>query len=65
MWTSFFKDLKPNPIKLIQDILNIVRDILVLVSDFYSHSLLDFLINLMPSPRDYSKDKETQEMPSM
>lgn len=49
MWASMFKENKTQPNKLLQDILNVIRDILVLINDCYHHSTLDWLISIMPN----------------
>lgn len=50
MWASMFKEEKLNPIKIIQDVLNIVKYILVLLNSFWPNPILDWLIKIMPTP---------------
>jgi len=60
MWASMFQSASVKTIKLLQDILNVVKDILVLISDFYHSEILDWLIKVMPN-----LNNEHNESPSI
>lgn len=59
MWASMFKD-QPKPNKLLHDILDVIRDILILINDCYHHATLDWLISIMPN-----HDNERNNSPSL
>lgn len=49
MWASMFQTAGVTTVKLLQDIINVIKDVLVLISDFYHSEILDWLINIMPN----------------
>lgn len=50
MRSTFFqpKPINPEPNQLIKDILNFVKDALILINDCYHSAILDWLISIMP-----------------
>lgn len=54
MWASMFQEFLPKPHNLLQDILSLVKDILVLINDSYHFAILDKLIEIMTIFEDFS-----------
>ena len=50
MRSTFFqpKPINHEPNQLIKDILNFVKDALILINDCYQSAILDWLISIMP-----------------
>lgn len=61
MRLTFFqpKPISDEPSKLIKDVLNFVKDALILISDFYHSAILDWLIGIIPDSKNNNPSPST------
>lgn len=51
MWASMFQNQRTDASRLIHDILNVVKDILLIINAFYHSTVIEWLIDAIPNPQ--------------